>query len=279
MRCAVISRKFGLISPKASTGSRNCWRSCASRPETPSRRGQASNRDAGFAQRWPRRKDRRSGEDDRPGERQEPDEPVARRDSRLRPAGSHRRWSPSIPIPASSGREAISARLWALLRASTQAAARTSFGAITKKGNRYLRKMLVVGCTSVLRVAHKYKGLLAEWIVAMRAKEARARRRRRPGQQGAGQDRLGDDVDWRSLPNRTLHEGLERQRDSPRQRRFSFEEIGKRNDVMNDTVATKAQDTLTSATSHELAAVVDRDQDCRISSGPAVLYRTTRPDI
>ena len=44
-------------------------------------------------------------------------------------------------------------------------------GAITKKGNRYLRKMLVVGCTSVLRVAHKYKGSLAESIVAMRAKK------------------------------------------------------------------------------------------------------------
>jgi transposase len=29
--------------------------------------------------------------------------------------------------------------------------------------------MLVVGCTSVLRVAHKYKGSLAEWIVAMKA--------------------------------------------------------------------------------------------------------------
>ena len=44
-------------------------------------------------------------------------------------------------------------------------------GAITKKGNRYLRKMLVVGCTSVLRVAHKYKGALAEWIVALRARK------------------------------------------------------------------------------------------------------------
>jgi transposase len=44
-------------------------------------------------------------------------------------------------------------------------------GAITKKGNRYLRKMLVVGCTSVLRVAHKYKGALAEWIVAMKARK------------------------------------------------------------------------------------------------------------
>jgi hypothetical protein len=44
-------------------------------------------------------------------------------------------------------------------------------GGITKKGNRYLRKMLVVGCTSVLRVAHKYKGVLADWIAAMKAKK------------------------------------------------------------------------------------------------------------
>src|SRR6202020_2525100 len=83
--------------------------------------------------------------------------------------------------------------------------------------------------------------------------EARARRRRRPGQQ-AGQNRLGDDVDRRSLPNRTLHEGLTTR--ALQDRRFSFEEIGERNDVMNDTVATKAQDTLTSATSPELAVVI-----------------------
>lgn len=44
-------------------------------------------------------------------------------------------------------------------------------GVITKKGNRDLRKMLVVGCTSVLRVAAKYKGGLAEWIVSMRSKK------------------------------------------------------------------------------------------------------------
>ena len=55
-------------------------------------------------------------------------------------------------------------------------------GAITKKGNRYLRKMLVVGCTSVLRVAHKYKGDLAEWIVGDEGQEAGARRRRGFGQ-------------------------------------------------------------------------------------------------
>jgi transposase len=44
-------------------------------------------------------------------------------------------------------------------------------GGITKMGNRYLRKNLVVGCTAVLRVAHKYKGALAEWILALRAKK------------------------------------------------------------------------------------------------------------
>ncbi len=44
-------------------------------------------------------------------------------------------------------------------------------GAITKKGNRYLRKLLVCGCTSVLRAVDKYKGGLAEWIKAIRAKK------------------------------------------------------------------------------------------------------------
>ena len=44
-------------------------------------------------------------------------------------------------------------------------------GAITKQGNRYIRKMLVVGATSVLRVARKRGGALAEWIVALRARK------------------------------------------------------------------------------------------------------------
>jgi transposase len=44
-------------------------------------------------------------------------------------------------------------------------------GSITKMGNQYLRKMLVVGCTSVLRVTAKYKGALAEWILAMKARK------------------------------------------------------------------------------------------------------------
>jgi transposase len=44
-------------------------------------------------------------------------------------------------------------------------------GAITKQGNRYLRKMLVVGCTSALRVAGKRNGALAAWIAALRARK------------------------------------------------------------------------------------------------------------
>src|ERR1700728_4160674 len=42
---------------------------------------------------------------------------------------------------------------------------------------------------------------------------------------------------------------------------------------MNDMVATKAQDTPTFVTSSQ-ARRNDRDQGCRISSGPAVLCRT-----
>ena len=126
-------------------------------------------------------------------------------------------------------------------------------GAITKKGNRYLRKMLVVGCTSVLRVAHKYKGALAEWIVAMRA--------RKPERVVAVAlaNKLAR-IAWAMMSTgEAFRTELTRRPDDKetlQDRRFSFEEIGKRNDVMNDTVATKAQDTLTSATSHELAVVI-----------------------
>ncbi len=44
-------------------------------------------------------------------------------------------------------------------------------GAITKQGNRYLRKLLVTGATSVLRVVAKRKGALADWINALRARK------------------------------------------------------------------------------------------------------------
>jgi transposase len=44
-------------------------------------------------------------------------------------------------------------------------------GSITKQGNRYLRKLLVVGATSLLRVVGKRKGALRDWIVALLARK------------------------------------------------------------------------------------------------------------
>lgn len=44
-------------------------------------------------------------------------------------------------------------------------------GAITKKGNRALRRLLVLGATSLLRMAHKRKGALAQWLSALRARK------------------------------------------------------------------------------------------------------------
>ena len=44
-------------------------------------------------------------------------------------------------------------------------------GAITKKGNAYILRLLVLGSTSLLRVAGKRKGTLRDWIVALRARK------------------------------------------------------------------------------------------------------------
>jgi transposase len=49
---------------------------------------------------------------------------------------------------------------------------KAKLGAVTKKGNRYLRKLLVVGSTAALRHAPgKRNGVLAEWIAALRARK------------------------------------------------------------------------------------------------------------
>lgn len=44
-------------------------------------------------------------------------------------------------------------------------------GAITKKGDRALRRLLVIGAVSLLRMAHKRKGALADWLSALRARK------------------------------------------------------------------------------------------------------------
>jgi transposase len=44
-------------------------------------------------------------------------------------------------------------------------------GPITKKGDRALRRLLVIGAVSLLRMAHKRKGTLAQWLSALRARK------------------------------------------------------------------------------------------------------------
>jgi hypothetical protein len=46
-----------------------------------------------------------------------------------------------------------------------------TLGGITKKGNRYIRKLLVLSATSLLRSVSKRKGALADWISALLTKK------------------------------------------------------------------------------------------------------------
>jgi transposase len=79
----------------------------------------------------------------------------------------------SVPDPGvfASGRD-FSAWL-GLTPSQNSSGGKEKLGSITKKGNRYIRKLLVLGSTSLLRVAHKRKGALAEWINALAAKKPR----------------------------------------------------------------------------------------------------------
>ena len=77
----------------------------------------------------------------------------------------------SVPDPAvfKSGRDFAA---WlGLTPKQNSSGGKAKFGAITKKGNPYIRNLLVVGSTSVLRHAGKHKGALAEWIAALRARK------------------------------------------------------------------------------------------------------------
>jgi transposase len=48
---------------------------------------------------------------------------------------------------------------------------KVKLGPITKQGNRYIRKLLTLGSTSLLRVLAKRKGVLHDWLVALLAKK------------------------------------------------------------------------------------------------------------
>jgi transposase len=46
-----------------------------------------------------------------------------------------------------------------------------TLGGITKQGNRYIRKLLVLGATSLLNIMGRRKGALRDWVVALLAKK------------------------------------------------------------------------------------------------------------
>ena len=116
----------------------------------------------------------------------------------------------SVPDPSAfaSGRDFAA---WlGLTPRQNSSGGKAKLGAITKQGNRYIRKMLVVGSRSALRVAGKRKGALADWIVALRA--------RKPERLAAvalanklARILLGDDDDRRNLPPGDFRQSVERQ--------------------------------------------------------------------
>jgi transposase len=77
----------------------------------------------------------------------------------------------SAPDPKvfKSGRD-FSAWLGATPRQNSSGG-KEKLGSITKQGNRYIRRLLVLGATSLLRVAGKRKGALRDWLVALLARK------------------------------------------------------------------------------------------------------------
>ena len=75
----------------------------------------------------------------------------------------------SDPHAFKSGRD-FSAWLGLTQRQDTTGG-KTKLGAITKQGNHALRRLLVLGATSLLKVAHLHKGALGDWLKAIKARK------------------------------------------------------------------------------------------------------------
>jgi len=77
----------------------------------------------------------------------------------------------SVPDPSifKSGRD-FSAWLGMTPRQNSSGG-KEKLGSITKRGNRYLRRLLVLGATSLLRVVGRRKGALRDWLVALLARK------------------------------------------------------------------------------------------------------------
>jgi transposase len=79
--------------------------------------------------------------------------------------------SASLPEPGvfKSGRDF--AAFLGLTPRQNSSGGKATLGGVSKQGDRYLRKQLVLGATSVLRVVARRKGALADWINAMLARK------------------------------------------------------------------------------------------------------------
>ena len=77
----------------------------------------------------------------------------------------------SVPDPKvfKSGRD-FSASLGSTPRQNSSGG-KEKLGSISKQGNRYIRRLLVLGATSLSRVAGKRKGSLRDWLVALLARK------------------------------------------------------------------------------------------------------------
>ena len=77
----------------------------------------------------------------------------------------------SVPNPSvfKSGRD-FAAWLGLTPRQDTTGG-KVKLGSITKQGNRSLRRLLVLGAISLLRVAGKHKGALGDWLIALCARK------------------------------------------------------------------------------------------------------------
>jgi transposase len=74
-----------------------------------------------------------------------------------------------IRTPSKSGRD-FAAWLGATPKQNSTGG-KEKLGSITKQGNRYIRRLLVLGAISVLRAAPKRKGALCDWLAALRARK------------------------------------------------------------------------------------------------------------
>jgi hypothetical protein len=106
------------------------------------------------------------------------------------------------------------------------------FGSMTRQGNRYIRRLLVLGAISVLRAAPKRKSALCDWLAALRARKPPkvvAWPTSSPGSSGRSSPPARSSA-LRSTPRPDPDRG------NALERRTQAQEFGERdNDVMNDT--------------------------------------------